>query len=427
MPGSPQEVVLALSGYAGIGGEMALYNDTGRVNYTPVNYTGALAFSSFAFAGNPLTIYSLPFTSAQNSFFNIVDITAQGLKYQAPSGGNYGGNDTTGARVISDGTLLYTISGEVWDPTSQQQVGSFPVTLYNKTSYPNEFNMILDSSLSQIFQIGDQPYGSDSSSITLSAFGRHSLGLNGTLAFPQVVQPIVQSLVRWSTNGFAFIGEAPDYTTQQIYVLTSSLALSPTSNPVPHVAFVTPNSVPQGSFDTQLTLNGNGFTETSVVKWNGIALQTTYAAKTILTAIVPAANLASSGNASVTVANPAPGGGISNSNLFTIAPLTPLISFSSSALVFSNQTVGTTSPTQKIAVQNPGTAALNISGITIVGPNASSFHQTHTCGNTLAPGANCWVSVTFKPTATGSLSASVSFADSAAGSPQKVALSGTGD
>lgn len=423
MPGSPQEVVLALSGYAGtIGGEMALYNDTGMVNYTPVNYSGVLAFSSFAYAGNPLTIYSLPFTIAQNSFFNIVDITAQGLQYVFPSGGNYGGNNTTGTQVVSDGSLLYTSSGEVWSPVTQTQVGSFPVTIYNRAG-----NMVLDSASGQIFEIGDQPYGGDSSSIVLSAFRLGSFNLSGALAFPQVVQPFALSLARWGAKGFAFIGQAPDFTTQQIYVLTSSLALSSTSNPVPHVASVTPNLVPQGSFDTQLTLNGSGFTEASVVKWNGVALQTTYVAKTVLTAIVPAADLATSGGASVTVANPAPGGGVSNSILFTIAPLTPLISFSSSTLVFSNQTVGTTSPTQKLAVQNPGTATLNISGITIVGPNASSFHQTHTCGKTLAPGANCWVSVTFKPTVTGPLSASLNFADNAAGSPQTITLSGTGN
>ena len=70
VPGSPQEVVLAVGipGYEF--GEMALYNSTGLVNYVPTTASaaGAIVFSSFAYAGNPLTIYALPFTFAQNSF-----------------------------------------------------------------------------------------------------------------------------------------------------------------------------------------------------------------------------------------------------------------------------------------------------------------------------------------------------------------------
>ena len=123
------------------------------VNYTPVNYTGVLSFSGFAYAGNPLTIYSLPFTVAQNSFFNIVDITAQGLQYQVPSGGNYGGNNTVGTQVVSDGTLLYTNSGEVWSPATQAQVGTFPVTAYYDTLY----NLNMDLPSGHIFLVDFQP------------------------------------------------------------------------------------------------------------------------------------------------------------------------------------------------------------------------------------------------------------------------------
>ena len=135
IPGSPEEVVAALEipdyGF----GEMALYNDSGLVNYIPSSSDSTLGFSSFAYAGNPLTIYSLPFTSAQSAFFNTVRITAEGLQYTVP-GCCYGGNNTTGAEVVSDGSLLYTSAGEVWNPASQTQVGAFPLNTYNDTSYP---------------------------------------------------------------------------------------------------------------------------------------------------------------------------------------------------------------------------------------------------------------------------------------------------
>ena len=56
----------------------------------------------------------------------------------------------------------------------------------------------------------------------------------------------------------------------------------------------------------------------------------------------------------------------------------------------------------------------------------SDFHQTNTCGSSLAPGAYCSISVTFKPTQIGPRTASVTIADNGIGSPQTVALSGTG-
>lgn len=427
VPGLPQEVVLAVEIPSYGFGEMALYNDTGLVNYVPTTAAGTVYFSSFAYVGTSSTIYALPFTNAQKSFFNVITISAKGLQFTPYQGGNYQVNNTTGATVVSDGTLLYTSAGEVWNPGTRAQVGSFPVTTYNDTSYPNLYNLVMDTVSGHIFLIGEQPYGGDSSSMVLSAYGQKSLGLTGSIAFPQLGWPFAENLTRWGSNGFAFLTQAQGGGSQVVYLLTSSLAKSVTSNPVPHLRSVNPSSIPEGSSDFQLTLNGQGLTEASTVMWNGTALQTTYTAGSVLTALVPAANLANSGTASVTVINPAPGGGNSNTILFAISPLTPIVSFSSSALVFPAQTVGTSGKTQTIAVQNPGTANLTISGISITGVDAGSFHQTHTCGTTLAPGANCSVSVVFKPVAKGSLSASLKFADNAAGSPQTISLEGTGD
>jgi hypothetical protein len=83
---------------------------------------------------------------------------------------------------------------------------------------------------------------------------------------------------------------------------------------------------------------------------------------------------------------------------------------------------------QTITVKNSGAAALvfSSSGIFISGANATSFAQTNTCGAGLAVGASCTINVTFTPTANGALLATVSIGDNAVGSPQTVALSGTG-
>jgi hypothetical protein len=68
---------------------------------------------------------------------------------------------------------------------------------------------------------------------------------------------------------------------------------------------------------------------------------------------------------------------------------------------------------------------LNISGITLAGADPSDFAEADTCGQSLAAGSTCPISITFAPTASGSLSATLSVADDAAGSPQTAALQGT--
>jgi hypothetical protein len=77
-------------------------------------------------------------------------------------------------------------------------------------------------------------------------------------------------------------------------------------------------------------------------------------------------------------------------------------------------------------LRNTGNATMSITGITIAGTNSGDFAQTTTCGSTLSVNASCTISVTFRPTAIGTRTASVSIADNAPGSPQTVSLTGTG-
>ena len=106
------------------------------------------------------------------------------------------------------------------------------------------------------------------------------------------------------------------------------------------------------------------------------------------------------------------------SGIATIAKLSP------TSLNFGFVTIGTTSPAKTVTLTNVGTTTLTITGITITGSNAGDFSQTHTCGSSLAAGASCSISVTFKPTAYGLRTAALSISDNAAGSPQTVALTG---
>jgi len=101
------------------------------------------------------------------------------------------------------------------------------------------------------------------------------------------------------------------------------------------------------------------------------------------------------------------------------------VTLSPTSLSFSNQVVGSVSAPQTVTITNTGTSTLTITGISA----SSNFLETDTCHallNVLNPGQSCTVSVSFSPTATGGLSGTLSVSDNATGSPQSVALSGTG-
>ena len=102
------------------------------------------------------------------------------------------------------------------------------------------------------------------------------------------------------------------------------------------------------------------------------------------------------------------------------------ISFSPTSISFAGQTVGTSSSPTAITVTNTGGSTLTITGVAIVGGNTTSFTQTNNCGS-VAPAGTCTINVTFSPKVAGALSSSVSVTDNAAGSPQSVPLTGTGN
>ena len=90
------------------------------------------------------------------------------------------------------------------------------------------------------------------------------------------------------------------------------------NNPVPTITSISPTSAAAGGPQFTLTVNGTNFVSASVVYWNGTALATTFGSSTQVTATVPAALIANPGTASITIVNPAPGGGTSNAVTFTI-------------------------------------------------------------------------------------------------------------
>jgi hypothetical protein len=103
------------------------------------------------------------------------------------------------------------------------------------------------------------------------------------------------------------------------------------------------------------------------------------------------------------------------------------VSISPTSLSFGSINVGSTSGAQTTTLKNGSSSTISISGISVGGADPGDFViSSKTCGSSLAASASCSVSIAFKPSATGTRTATLAVSDTGSGSPQTVALSGTG-
>ena len=104
----------------------------------------------------------------------------------------------------------------------------------------------------------------------------------------------------------------------------------------------------------------------------------------------------------------------------------PAFTLSPSSLSFGEQALNLASPSQAITLNSTGPVALPISSISLSGTNPGQFAQTSNCGTSVPAGSSCTISVSFKPTSTGSKSASITVTAGGSAGTKNAALSGTG-
>lgn len=92
-------------------------------------------------------------------------------------------------------------------------------------------------------------------------------------------------------------------------------------NPLPSISSLSPPSTSEGGAAFLLTVNGGNFVPNSIVRINGSNRVTNYTSPAELKAVVAASDIASAGNLTVSVFNPAPGGGTSGNLNFVVQGL----------------------------------------------------------------------------------------------------------
>ena len=177
------------------------------------------------------------------------------------------------------------------------------------------------------------------------------------------------------------------------------------NNPVPATSSISPALKTAGDGGFTLTVNGTNFNSTSVVNFNGSARTTTLVNSTQVTASITATDVATVGTFPITVTNPAPGGGTSNSQTLTV---NPKLVFTTNA--FATLT-GLCSPTISVQLQNGNGSAATLGTSTTL--NLSSSQVT----GKFFSDTGCTSQITSTTIAAGSSTANFFYDDTSVGSP----------
>ena len=151
--------------------------------------------------------------------------------------------------------------------------------------------------------------------------------------------PLWQTVAQWGTKTVTGLTGSTTYyvcakarngdNNETVFSPVSSATTLDPNNPAPSTSYISPESI-NGDLNGNaagftLTVNGSDFVSGSVIRWNGEDRTTTFVNSGQLTASITSADLTVYGTVPVTVFNPLPGGGVSNSQIFTVVDPAPAV------------------------------------------------------------------------------------------------------
>jgi IPT/TIG domain len=303
-PGAPNTSAVLTSGF-NPSGKLTVFDDaipraSVFTNAGPIQW-GTDASTLFSFSSLNQDLLTL-----------LVDASGITLNHDFPS-------FLTGRRIHFDATTgrIYGENGAVLDPAT-----GLPVATFKSSGL-----MVVDSQLNAAYFL-EQPFNG---SAIIDAFDLTHFVKSGSITIPGV-NGTAGRLVRWGENGLAF------NTSDGHIFLVGGNFISPVSTTIPPatplptppapvapgattpiISSLSPGSAVAGGADMVLTVKGTHFTVSSVVKFNGISLTTTFISASQLSATIPAAAIASGGAAQVVVVDP---NGTSNPSSFFVGAAT---------------------------------------------------------------------------------------------------------
>jgi len=377
-------------------GSAYVTGDTFGAGTFPVTATSICDPSIYGFACN-------------NAFLTKFDAAGATLLYSTYLGPN---NDELPQAIVLDANSDAYILGYTGS-------GSFS-SVNGIESYSNENDLLLvevdPTATTQLFATYLGGSGNDQpapAGMVLDANGNlYVAGMTDSTDFP-VMQPAFQSLLAGSTNGFIVkIGpaSAPAVALSPDSLQYASQTIGSSSQP----QTVLLRNMGSASLSISSITTSGDFAETdncgnSVPAAGSCTFSATFTPTTSGTR-----------NGTIVIGDDAAGSphviSLSGSGLGAVVTVTP------SALVFASTPVGTSAVAQTITLTNSGNATLSIGSIQVAG----DYAQTNNCPASLSEASTCSINATFTPTTTGTRIGKVTIGDNAAGTPQTIALTGSG-
>jgi len=294
--------------------------------FTPAPGGGTSTASSFTINNAASTITSLS-PSAATAGGVAFTLTVNGTNFVSGSAVRWNGADRT-TTYVSATQLTAAIPATDIALAGTAQVTVFSPAPGGGTSSPSSFT--INNPASMITSLSPPTATAGGTAFTLT--------VNGT-------NFVSGSVVRWNgtdrtttyvsaTQLRADIPATDILTagTAQVTVFSPAPGGGPSSpasftinSPAPTITSLSPNSATVGGGAFPLVVNGTGFVNGSVVRWNGADRTTTYVSTTQLTADISATDILTAGTAQVTVFTPTPGGGTSNPVSFIVNSPAPSI------------------------------------------------------------------------------------------------------
>ncbi|MCU1308613.1 MAG: cell surface receptor domain protein, partial [Acidobacteriaceae bacterium] len=197
---------------------------------------------------------------------------------------------------------------------------------------------------------------------------------------------------------------------------SNSVAFS-TVNPVPYISSLTVSKLYVG-LGQGFTIYGSGFNQQTIFRVNGQNRSRFFGDGAQIQVRVNAADLTSVGNITLTVFNPAPGGGSSNEYIMPVEIAHPFIGYFPNMLDFGNQIIFSKS-SKAYSITNYGPTAWNIDSVDI----SSDFGQSNNC-QALQPGSSCTMTVWFTPKKLGIVQGTATLSSNASGGAISIGLAG---
>jgi hypothetical protein len=339
--------------------------------------------------------------------FTLGSITATGLNPSSIGVGDFNGDGKLDLAVVNSGSN--TVSILLGDGAGNFTLASSPATGVDPVSLAlGDFNN--DGNL-------DLAVANNQSGTVSVLVG------DGTGNFALAASPTILSPVSIAVGDFNSDGRLDLAVDNSILLQSTTVALSPTN-----LSFGTQSIGVTGAPQTvTLSNTGDATLTISGLAASGDFAQTNTCASsvragascTVSVTFTPTASGTRTGT--ITINDNAPGSPQTVS--LTGTGTGPVATLSATSLSLGAEDVGTTSAAHTLMLTNRGNITLGISGVTI---SPASFSETNTCGRSVAPGASCTIAVTFTPSMAGATTGTLSIADTAFGSPHRVALSGVG-